>query len=45
MLARTGVPRDIPALVRDILAGSVIIRMDTLNNPLGIVAGKLKPNL
>ena len=45
ILPRTGVPRDIPSLVRDILAGNVIIRVDTLNNPLGIVAGKLKANL
>jgi len=45
MLPRTGVPRDIPSLVRDILAGNVIIRVDTLSHPGGIVAGKLKPSL
>ncbi len=32
MLPRTGVPRDIPSLVRDILAGNVIVRVDTLTH-------------
>ena len=41
---RTG-PKDMATLVNDILSGNVILRVDTLKFPLGIVAGKLKPNL
>jgi hypothetical protein len=37
--------QDMPSLVRDILAGNVIVRIDTIKFPLGIVAGKLSPNL
>ena len=36
---------DMPSLVRDILSGNVIVRIDTIKFPLGIVAGKLSPNL
>ncbi len=38
-------PKDMSALVKDILSGNVIIRVDTLKYPLGIVAGTVKPNL
>ena len=38
-------PKDMAALVKDILSGNVIIRVDTIKFPLGIVAGKIKPNL
>ena len=38
-------PKDMATLVKDILSGNVILRVDTLKFPLGIVAGKLKPNL
>lgn len=38
-------PKDMAALVKDILSGNVIIRVDTLKYPLGIVAGTVKPNL
>jgi CHRD domain len=38
-------PKDMAALVNDILSGNVILRVDTLKFPLGIVAGELKPNL
>jgi hypothetical protein len=38
-------PKDMAALVKDILSGNVIIRVDTLKYPLGIVAGAVKPNL
>ena len=34
-------PKDMAALVNDILSGNVILRVDTLKFPLGIVAGKL----
>ena len=37
-------PKDMGALVNDILSGNVILRVDTLKFPLGIVAGELKPN-
>jgi CHRD domain-containing protein len=37
--------KDMPSLVKDILAGNVIVRIDTIKFPLGIVAGKLTPNL
>jgi hypothetical protein len=37
--------KDMATLVKDILSGNVILRVDTLKFPLGIVAGKLKPNL
>jgi hypothetical protein len=38
-------PKDMATLVKDILSGNVILRVDTIKYPLGIVAGKLKPNL
>jgi hypothetical protein len=33
------------SLVKDILSGNVIIRVDTIKFPLGIVGGKVAPNL
>jgi hypothetical protein len=38
-------PKDMSALVKDILSGNVIIRVDTLKYPLGIAAGTVKPIL
>ena len=38
-------PKDMATLVKDILSGNVILRVDTIKYPLGVVAGKLKPNL
>jgi hypothetical protein len=38
-------PKDMATLVRDIFSGNVIIRVDTIKFPLGIVGGKITPNL
>jgi len=40
-----GGPKDMASLVKDILSGNVIIRVDTIKFPLGIVGGKVTPNL
>jgi CHRD domain len=41
----SNVPKDMASLVKDILSGNVIIRVDTIKFPLGIVGGKITPNL
>lgn len=38
-------PKDMATLVKDILSGNVIIRVDTIKFPLGIIGGKITPNL
>jgi hypothetical protein len=38
-------PKDMATLVRDIFSGNVIIRVDTIKFPLGIVGGKITQNL
>jgi hypothetical protein len=38
-------PKDMATLVKDMLSGNVIIRVDTIKFPLGIVGGKVTPNL
>lgn len=37
--------KDMATLVKDIFFGNVIIRVDTIKFPLGMVGGKITPNL